>query len=84
VSEEHRVAFAAAFLAQARSDWHVYQLLAATDKLPACHALHYRQAACLHKHRAICASAARFAREIEKLAPAVDRATSPENAEYPC
>jgi hypothetical protein len=37
----------------------------------------------LAQHRAICSSASKFAREIEKLAPAVDRATSPENAEYP-
>lgn len=37
----------------------------------------------LDHHRAVCSSSARFAREIEKLAPAVDRTTSPENAEYP-
>jgi hypothetical protein len=129
VSEEHRSAFAVAFLAQARSDWRVYQQLAAAGELPACHALHYLQMACekiskayrlrdtggtfdeitsrhtgfgkfinaflrsptlladyhgrTARHRAMCSSAAKFAREIEKLAPAVDRATSPENAEYP-
>jgi hypothetical protein len=37
----------------------------------------------LARHQAVCSSAAKFAREIEKLAPAIDRATSPENAEYP-
>jgi hypothetical protein len=37
----------------------------------------------LARHQAVCASAVKFAREIEKLAPTIDRATSPENAEYP-
>jgi hypothetical protein len=37
----------------------------------------------LARHQAVCASSAKFAREIEKLAPAVGRVTSPENAEYP-
>ena len=129
MSDEHRLAFAAAFFTQARSDWRVYRLLAATSGLAPCHSLHYLQAACeklakayrlrdtgatfdevtsrhtgfakfvnaflrsptlvaeyrgqIAHHRAVCASSARFAREIEKLAPAVDRATSPENAEYP-
>ena len=35
------------------------------------------------QHQSVCADAAKFAREIEKLAPAIDRTTSPENAEYP-
>jgi len=34
-------------------------------------------------HKAMCKEAGKIAREIEKLAPAVDRAWSPENAEYP-
>jgi hypothetical protein len=37
----------------------------------------------LARHQAVCASAKKFARAIEKLAPANDKATSPENAEYP-
>lgn len=35
------------------------------------------------QHQVVCAAAAKFACEIEKLAPAINRATSPENAEYP-
>lgn len=35
------------------------------------------------RHRAVCRDAKLLAREIEKLAPAVDRAQAPENAEYP-
>lgn len=34
-------------------------------------------------HEAVCKVSTTIAREIEKLAPAVDRASSPENAEYP-
>jgi hypothetical protein len=37
----------------------------------------------LARHRAVCKSAAKFAGAIEKLAPAIDKETSPENAEYP-
>jgi hypothetical protein len=35
------------------------------------------------QHREVCIRASAIAREIEKLAPAIDRAHSPENAEYP-
>jgi hypothetical protein len=42
--DELRLAFARAFLAQARSDWAVYKLLSASD-VPACHVLHYLQMA---------------------------------------
>ncbi len=35
------------------------------------------------RHQAICKTSATLAREIEKLAPAVDHAAFPENAEYP-
>jgi hypothetical protein len=34
-------------------------------------------------HKSVCQTAAAIAREIEKLAPAIDRAQFPENAEYP-
>jgi hypothetical protein len=34
-------------------------------------------------HQTLCRTAAAIAREIEKLAPATDRVSSPENAEYP-
>jgi hypothetical protein len=127
---ERRRQFAAAFHAQARSDWEVYELLSRVPSgLPKCHELHYLQMACekLSKayrlrqpaanvdeiathhvgflkfindyvrspamkaryagkasaHKAMCKEAGKIAREIEKLAPAVDRAWSPENAEYP-
>jgi hypothetical protein len=43
---ERRAAFADAFYRQAVSDWGVYELLAATANMPACHALHYLQMAC--------------------------------------
>jgi hypothetical protein len=35
------------------------------------------------RHRQVCRTSAAIAREIEKLAPAVDRQEFPENAEYP-
>ena len=122
--------YAAAFHAQAKSDWEVYeQLVRAQPSLPICHQLHYLQMACekLGKayrlrqpaanvdaivtrhvgftqfvndylrspevrdkyrdraaaHKSVCKASATIAREIEKLAPAVNRAWSPENAEYP-
>lgn len=123
-----REAWAAAFVKQARSDWDVYQRLAAAGEAD-CHTLHYLQMACekvakayrirdldadveeLTQHhvgfarfvRAFLLSpamrpdfenqAARLqsvmrgmhtlAREIERLAPAVDREARPDNSEYP-
>ncbi len=35
------------------------------------------------RHKAVCKTSFALAREIEKLAPAIDRTHSPENAEYP-
>jgi hypothetical protein len=35
------------------------------------------------RHKAVCKTSFALAREIEKLAPAIDRTYSPENAEYP-
>ena len=35
------------------------------------------------RHKAVCKTSSAIAREIEKLAPAIDRTHSPENAEYP-
>jgi hypothetical protein len=35
------------------------------------------------RHKAVCKTSLVLAREIEKLAPAIDRTHSPENAEYP-
>jgi len=35
------------------------------------------------RHKAVCKTSFALAREIEKLAPAIDRMHSPENAEYP-
>jgi hypothetical protein len=124
-----RDAWASAFALQSRSDWRVYDRLAAEPQISACHELHYLQMACekiskayrcrdtaanleelLTRHvgftkfmgsflaspsikeayrgrdaqRLEVAKLARaLAREIEKLAPAIDRAGSPENAEYP-
>jgi len=126
--DERRRGFAVAFIAQARSDWGVYRLLAERGDVAACHELHYLQMACeklakayrlrdtkspvddlLSKHtgfakfvgpffaavlkeeyrgkdaqlRGLITRARAFAREIEKLAPAIDPAAVPENAEYP-
>ncbi len=126
--DERRRAFAAAFIAQARSDWRVHRLLAETRGVVACHGLHYLQMVCeklakayrlrdtrspvdelVAKHtgfakfvgpffavvlkdeyrgkdaqlRGLITRARALAREIEKLAPAIDRAAAPENAEYP-
>ena len=124
-----REAWASAFAEQSRSDWQVYDHLAAEPEIPACHQLHYLQMACekiakayrcrdrsvnleelLKRHvgfakfigsflaspsmkeayrgraaqlREVARLARARSREIEKLAPAVDRAASPENAEYP-
>ena len=124
-----REAWAAAFAAQSRSDWQVYNLLSDDTRVPGCHELHYLQMACekiakayrsrdpranleeiCTKHvgfanfigsllaspsfrvayrgreaqlRELSRRASVLAREIEKLAPAVDRIASPENAEYP-
>ncbi len=129
-----REQWAGAFWRQGRSDFGVYELLAAKSpkEVPRCHALHYLQMACekiakayrirdtnaeLHGEggllrchvgfeklmRALLLSPAVrdsyqgrtaqlrevnkmvlvLAREIEKLAPAVDDQASPENAEYP-
>jgi hypothetical protein len=44
--DERRVAYAEAFLKQARSDWRVYRLLLDTPDIPPCHSLHYLQMAC--------------------------------------
>ncbi|HWZ91629.1 MAG TPA: hypothetical protein VNW92_22360 [Polyangiaceae bacterium] len=125
--DERRRAFAVAFIAQARSDWRVYRILAERDEVLSCHRLHYLQMVCeklakayrlrdtkspidelVAKHagfskfigpffaalkdeytgkdqqlRGLIQRARTPAREIEKLAPAIDRAASPENAEYP-
>lgn len=124
-----RDAWASAFAAQSRSDWQVYDHLAAEPDLPVCHQLHYLQMACekiakayrcrdksvnleelLKRHvgfakfigsflaspsmkeayrgraaqlREVARLTRALSREIEKLAPAVDRTASPENAEYP-
>lgn len=67
---DRRVAVAAAFAAQARAFFRT-----ATVKAE----YRGRDAA----FRSLLANAERLAREIEKLAPAIDRAVSPENAEYP-
>ena len=123
-----RNAWANGFVRQARSDWGVYRLLAASS-VPPCHALHYLQMACekvakayrcrdtpanvdeLQQHhvgftrfmrafllspaiardyegqaarlREIAKAANQLAKEIERLAPAVDREARPDNAEYP-
>jgi hypothetical protein len=118
-TETTRLAFAGAFIKQARSDWEVYQ--------PLCHRLHYLQMACeklakayrlrdthvrvdgvIRSHagfekfvgafsvtikddfrdkdaqlRVLVSQWRSIAREIEKLAPAADRESTPENAEYP-
>ena len=126
--DERRRAFADAFIAQARSDWGVYRVLAMQEGVVVCHSLHYLQMSCeklakayrlrdtdspldelISKHTGFAkfvgpffsrvlkdeypgkdAQLARLireararAREIEKLAPAIDRAGAPENAEYP-
>lgn len=124
-----RMAWAAAFAEQGRSDWQVYDLLAKNPRLADCHELHYLQMACekiakayrcrdtttkledlLTRHVGLAKFVETFlsspatrrayrgrgaqlqqlsrlartlAKEIERLAPAVDRAGSPENAEYP-
>ena len=124
-----REAWASAFAEQSRSDWQVYNLLAAEPNVPTCHELHYLQMACekiakayrcrdtatnleelLKRHvgfakfigsflaspsireaysgrnaqlQQIARIARTLAREIEKLAPAVDRTGSPANTEYP-
>ena len=124
-----REVWASAFALQSRSDWQVFDRLAADSRISACHELHYLQMACekiakayrcrdtaanleelLTQHvgftkfmgsflaspsikdayrgrdaqrREVAKLARVLAREIEKLAPAVDRVTSPENAEYP-
>ena len=44
--DERRRAFAEAFIAQARSDWRVYRILAERDEVPSCHRLHYLQMVC--------------------------------------
>ncbi len=44
--DERRRGFAVAFIAQARSDWGVYRLLAERGDVAACHVLHYLQMAC--------------------------------------
>jgi hypothetical protein len=41
-----RTEFAAAFFAQARSDWQTYEYLTRAPGLPRCHPLHYLQMAC--------------------------------------
>ena len=123
--EERRRAFAEAFIAQARSDWRVYRILAERNEVPSCHRLHYLQMVCeklakayrlrdtkspvdelVSKHsgfskfvgpfftalkdeysgkdaqlRGLIQRARTLAREIEKLAPAIDRSANPENAE---
>lgn len=126
--DERRRAFARKFIAQARSDWGVYELLAKRADVAPCHKLHFLQMACeklakahrlrdtdspvdelLSRHTgfakfvsafcklmlgeqyrgkdaqlaAVIKASRTLAREIEKLAPAIDRHVSPENAEYP-
>jgi hypothetical protein len=126
--DERRRAFARQFIAQARSDWGVYELLSGRADVAACHKLHFLQMACEklakahrlrdtkspveellsshtgfarfmpsfcklalgEKYRGKDSQLARvikdsraLAREIEKLAPAIDRRATPENAEYP-
>lgn len=126
--EERRRAFAEAFIAQARSDWALWGLLAGRKDVPVCHELHYLQMACeklakayrlrdtvspveelVSRHtgfakflvpfcitvlkdeyrskdaqfRGILSRTRAIAREIEKLAPAIDCLAVPENAEYP-
>ncbi len=44
--DERRKDFARAFITQARSDWNIYQLLAAQDGVATCHRLHYLQMTC--------------------------------------
>ncbi len=54
--DERRIAYARAFIAQARSDWGAYLVLAdmrdraaqpkQREKIAACHHLHYRQMVC--------------------------------------
>lgn len=133
MSDDRRKRYAAAFYAQAASDWRVYALLvsAKPDPVPwpVCHSLHYLQMACEKLGKAyrlqtaganvdviatrhvgftqfingylrspaiaaeyegktaalknVLKTSAAIAREIEKLAPATDRAHAPENAEYP-
>ena len=124
-----REVWASAFALQSRSDWQVFDRLAADPRISTCHELHYLQMACekiakayrcrdtaasleelLTKHvgftkfmgsflaspsikdayrgrdaqrREVAKLARVLAREIERLAPAVDRVISPENAEYP-
>lgn len=125
---EFRGAFAEAFIAQARSDWAVYEILAVQRDVEPCHRLHYLQMVCekvakayrlrdttapvdniVSRHsgfakfvapffiavlkdeyrnreaqlRQLLRQARAIAREIEKLAPAIDRLAAPENAEYP-
>ncbi len=125
---ERRRAFAAAFIAQARSDWRVFELLSDQSNTDACHRHHYLQMACEKLAKAyrlrdtnaavddlvkshvgfakfiqpymlstlkeqyqgreaqlatLIRDARAIAREIEKMAPAVDRTNAPENAEYP-
>ncbi|HKY41317.1 MAG TPA: hypothetical protein VJN18_35535 [Polyangiaceae bacterium] len=126
--DDRRRAFSSAFIAQARSEWAVFNLLAGQSGVPVCHQLHYLQMVCekvakayrlrdtktsvddlVSKHSGfakfvgpfflavlkddyvgkdaqltgLIAGARKLAREIEKLAPAIDRLASPENAEYP-
>ena len=126
MSDEFRTRFASAFIAQAKSDWEVYELLGGAEAIPVCHSLHYLQMTCekmakayrlrdspesldeITSHhtgfrkfvhaflrsptvvaeyqgrdaqlRKVCSLSSKFAREIEKLAPSVDRAATPENA----
>lgn len=126
---DRRAEFAAAFFAQASSDWQTYEYLTRAPSLPRCHPLHYLQMACEKlgkayrlrnpsanvdaivtrhlgfaqfineylrsppiledykgqsaRHKTVCKTSSALAREIEKLAPAIDRTHSPENAEYP-
>lgn len=126
---EQRAQWADAYVAQARSDWELFERLQEMSNVAPCHHLHYLQMACeklakayrfrdtptlpsslltqhvgfakfinsfllsprvrerfagkLDQLRAIQKDCNRLAREVEQLAPAVDRGNSPQNAEYP-
>lgn len=111
-ADERRRAFAEAFVAQSRSDWAAYRVLARQKEIAKAYRLRDTNAPVdelLSKHTGfakfigpffvaalkqeyagkdaqlmrLLTRARTLAREIEKLAPAIDRATTPENAEYP-
>jgi hypothetical protein len=129
VEAERRARWARAYLAQAASDWAMFERLREMSEVAPCHYLHYLQMACeklakayrfrdtdtspsslltqhvgftkffnsfllsplmrerfmgkLEQLRNIQRECNRLAREVEQLAPAIDRGHSPQNAEYP-